>query len=126
MLPRFSSVARILNKGGVSTGFSSDPSVLAYERLAEMKNLCRAHGARLILWLPPTPGVDRNSQFILEAGRRLDLPVLLPIRDGEIPVSDYVDGFHLGLAGARTTTAALARELKNLMAIGPGLPARHL
>lgn len=125
VLPRFRYLASILNKTDVSAGASVDPQVYAAERLGEMKALCEAHGARLILWLPPTPGADRNAQVILEAGRRLDVPVLVPIGEGQIPRSEYVDGFHLGPAGARTTTVALARELKNLMAIGPGLPAHH-
>jgi len=116
MIPRFAHLAAVLNRAGVSDAASAAMPPSPGDRIWEMKELCAIHGARLILWIPPGQSRDRNAQAMVEAGRELDVPVLVPIVEGQIPSKDYADGFHLGPAGARMLTSALARELKPLIA----------
>jgi hypothetical protein len=130
VLPGFRGLARALNKGQSLRSGEADLHNRAAERLAEMRFLCASHGAQLVLWLPPTPGQDRNANVILETGMRKHVPVLVPVADGEIPSREYPDGFHLSPSGAHTNTIALARALRSLLAIpaaaGNGPPGGHV
>ena len=124
VLPGFRGFARTLNKGQQPYPVEANLLRRAVGRLEEMKNLCAANRAQLVLWLPPTPGQDRNAKVILEAGRHSNVPVLVSMADGEIPSQDYLDGYHLSPSGAHTNTIALARALRGLLAThsGAGTP----
>lgn len=115
VVPGFADLGRSFNKAQRGGSGEADLESRADSRLEEMRALCVAHGARLVLWLPPTPGRDRNANVIVDAGQRRDVSVLIPVPDGAIPSHDYVDGYHLSRRGASTNTVALAHGLRGLL-----------
>lgn len=130
LLPSFRGLAHALNKGQPPRSGEADLHKRAAERLEEMSALCASHGAQLVLWLPPTPSQDRNAKVILEAGMRSNVPVLVPVADGEISSRDYIDGLHLSPSGARSNTIALSRAVRSRLALptvtGNGQPSGHV
>ncbi|HKT46282.1 MAG TPA: hypothetical protein VJP87_02060 [Candidatus Acidoferrales bacterium] len=81
------------------------------DRLAEIQNLCRQHGAALIFLIPPTLGVSDLPEALQAEAATRGVPVIVPFRSGELPASDFVDGFHLNARGADAFTAKLAPML---------------
>ncbi len=73
------------------------------DRLAAMRDLCRAHGSSFLFLVPParTPGADMTA-----AGIRVLHPLSLDPDPGH-----YRDGYHLNAVGAGIFTAAVARGL---------------
>jgi hypothetical protein len=94
---------------------SPSPSLLS-DRIRELKTLCEANGARLILWMPPHTEVDPRAAEVIAAGRDVGVDVVVPVRHNEIPAERFPDGEHLDAAGAAQLTAALAPQLRPLLA----------
>ena len=126
MLPRFQNLAQAFFIDQQSRVGDTDIDKLATEHLDEMKKLCAAHSARLVVWMPPTPGPDFNAKAILNAGKSRNVPVLVPVANGATPLNEYLDGYHLAPSGAQTNTIALARALRGLLSmpdrVGIGQP----
>jgi hypothetical protein len=93
----------------------ADTAALARERIIELKALCETYGARLVLWLPPTPAPDRGAVQIISAGEQSDVPVLVPVSHKSIPDDKFPDGFHLNSEGAQFVTVALAAQLRSII-----------
>lgn len=91
----------------------------AAERLRQLRNLCLQHGAEFLLVIPPARS-DYGASTVATAGANEGISVLIPMRDGSLPPSDYTDAFHLNPHGAMKFTPALASSLKQAM---PRIPA---
>lgn len=85
----------------------------AEERLRILNILCAQHGAKLIFVAPPemSPRLDGLSA-LQEAGMRTGVPVLAPIRPGELERQYFKDGVHLTDEGALRFTSALSSDLR--------------
>jgi hypothetical protein len=81
------------------------------DRLAEIQNLCRQQGVALIFLIPPTLGVSDLPEALQTEAATRGFPVVVPFRSGELPPSDFADGFHLNAHGAAAFTAKLAPML---------------
>ena len=87
---------------------------LAASRLAAMDQLCRENGARLLFVVPPT--YQKGDQAISGAGQERGVTVLVPVGEGELPVSDYQeDGIHLNEKGAQIFSIRLAEALNTVL-----------
>jgi hypothetical protein len=85
---------------------------LASERLPRLDRLCREHGARFILVVPPS--YQYGTEVIQRAGRELNISVLTPVSNREFDSSDYgADGFHMSAKGAHTFTIRLSEALRD-------------
>jgi hypothetical protein len=98
------------------------PSIGRQEQVQGFRDLLAARGTRLVLTHvpssdPTSPGWARRA---VELGRRFDLPVVLPPREG----LETWDASHLTAASARRFTRDLLRELEPLLAAPAARPGR--
>lgn len=101
---------------------SGDVIALATERLRALREEVDAHGARLVLAIPALLVEDGIPALdLVRAGRAAGVPVLLPIRPGDLPASSFGDGYHLNEAGAAVFTNALATAIRDALA-APAAP----
>ena len=79
----------------------------AAERLAFLRRTCEANGAKFVFLMPPGffPG---EEAAVLEGAKLADVPVLVPVHNGDFPMPLFRDGFHLSPGGAKTFTELLA------------------
>jgi hypothetical protein len=82
------------------------------QRLQRMRELCDAHGAKLILLLPPTLSSEGAVAEMTRAARTVGVDVSVPIDPAALSAKFYQrDGLHLTRDGAVLFTAALAKDL---------------
>lgn len=87
---------------------------MASVRLKALRDLLGPHAVPLLLVMPPLPN-SLGSAAIVRAGIAANVPVLVPIPSGTLPLSSYSDGFHLNDAGAAQFTAALTQALHDAL-----------
>jgi hypothetical protein len=92
----------------------------ALPRLRETAQLCRAHGARLIVVIPPTNSNSEGAAVVARLGREAGVDVLVPVHDEALTANDYRDGFHLNGRGRAIFTGARATQLKQVLWQGGG------
>jgi len=86
-------------------------------RLQRMRELCEAHGAKLILLLPPTLSSEGAVAEMARAANSVSVDVSVPIDPAALPAKFYQrDGLHLNREGAALFTAALAIDLPERIA----------
>jgi hypothetical protein len=84
---------------------------VAEQRLAALAALCRQHGVRFALMVPPT--FDRGDTVMVNAGQRVGVRVLRPVPNNSLSVDYYEpDHFHLNQKGAQVLTKAIAEDLR--------------
>jgi hypothetical protein len=87
-------------------------------RLQKLRELCEAHGAKLILLIPPTLSSVHAVDDMARAAQKVDVDTSVPIDPATVPARYYLpDGMHLNSDGAVMFTAALAKDLPER--IGP-------
>jgi hypothetical protein len=85
---------------------------IANSRLEQLRALCEAHGAKLILLVPPTPSSEDAIRQIAIASQKADVDTLVPIDPTALPAKYYLsDELHLNSEGAALFTTALAQFL---------------
>jgi lysophospholipase L1-like esterase len=85
---------------------------LANSRLEQLRALCEAHSARLILLVPPTPSSEDAVRQMTMASQKAGVDTLVPIDPTDLPAKYYLsDELHLNSEGAALFTAALAQFL---------------
>jgi hypothetical protein len=85
---------------------------LANSRLEQLRALCEAYGAKLILLVPPTPSSEDAVRQIAIASQKADVDTLVPIDPAALPAKYYLsDELHLNSEGAALFTTALAQFL---------------
>jgi lysophospholipase L1-like esterase len=84
----------------------------ANSRLERLRELCEAHGAKLIILVPPTPSSEDAVRQMTLASRKAGVDTLVPIDPTALPVKYYQsDELHLNSEGAQLFTSALATFL---------------
>jgi lysophospholipase L1-like esterase len=86
--------------------------ITANSRLEQLRELCQAHGAKLIILLPPTPSSEDTIREMTIAAQRARVDTLVPIDPAALSVRYYQpDELHLNSEGAQLFTTALATFL---------------
>ena len=89
-------------------------------RLEQLRELCHAHGAKLIILVPPTPSSDDAVQQMTIASQKAGVDALVPIDPTALSVKYYQpDEVHLNSEGAALFTTALAEHLPQIIAREP-------
>jgi hypothetical protein len=85
---------------------------IAIPRLRKLRELCEAHGAKLILLVPPTLSAEAAVSEMADAAHAAGVDVSVPIDPAALSAKFYQrDGMHLNSEGAVLFTSALARDL---------------
>lgn len=79
--------------------------------LIALDQICRGHGVRLVIVVPPPISREDASAEVQGAAARAGIPVLVPMHAGELSPQDLADGFHLNPRGAVRFTERLAAAL---------------
>ena len=86
-------------------------------RLRRMQELCEAHGAKLILLVPPTLSSESAIGEMAYAAHKAGVDVSVPIDPAALSANFYQrDGMHLNSQGAVVFTSALAKDLPDKVA----------
>jgi len=86
-------------------------------RLHTLRELCQAHGAKLIFLIPPTPSSQNVVRRMAVAAGNAGVETLVPIEPSALPDRFYyADRFHLNPEGAVRFTSALAVDLPKTIA----------
>lgn len=94
--------------GPISTNFTDVANV----RVQRLRELCEAHGARLILLTPPTSTSADAVRRLTSITARLGVPMLVPLDPANLSPRYYrADELHLNSEGAALFTSALATVL---------------
>ncbi len=85
---------------------------MATTRLKRLRELCEAHGAKLIILVPPTPSSEDAVHQMTIAAQRIRVDTLVPIDPAALSARYYQpDELHLNSEGAQLFTSALAAFL---------------
>ena len=85
---------------------------IAIPRLRRLRELCEAHGAKLILLVPPTLSSESAVSQMAYAAHSTGVDVSVPIDPAALSAKFYQrDGMHLNSEGAVLFTSALAKDL---------------
>jgi hypothetical protein len=85
---------------------------IAIPRLRRLRELCEAHGAKLILLVPPTLSSESAVSKMAYAAHSTGVDVSVPIDPAVLSAKFYQrDGMHLNSEGAVLFTSALAKDL---------------
>ena len=85
---------------------------IANPRLEQLRALCQAHGAKLIILVPPTPSSEGAIHQMTIASQKAGVDALVPIDPAVLPTEYYLsDEVHLSPEGAALFTTALAEYL---------------
>ena len=107
-MPDLDAVGNLLRPGPPILPGSDTLQKRITSNLLALRQVCDAHGSRLIIVVPPT--LDKKDPYLIDqaAGSAAGVPVLVPLTPGELGSNDYLDGFHLNAHGAAVFTDALA------------------
>ena len=85
---------------------------IAIPRLRRLRELCEAHGAKLILLVPPTLSSETAVNQMAYAAHTAGVEISVPIDPTALSAKFYQpDGMHLNPEGAVLFTSALAKDL---------------
>src|SRR5204862_6489058 len=90
LLPRFPELGRLMRSGG-GGGKHLDSSGLLADRLIEIRNLCAEYGAQVMVWIPVTSDLDPLGELAVQAGQKVNVPVLVPGRQSAWTDADFAD-----------------------------------
>src|SRR5712664_1831874 len=89
----------------------------ANSRLEQLRELCEAHGAKLIILVPPTPSSEDAVRQMTIASQKAGVDTLVPIDPTALSTKYYQpDEVHLNSEGAVLFTTALAEHLPQTIA----------
>src|SRR5207245_6189483 len=84
----------------------------ANSRLERLRELCQAHGAKLIILVPPTLSSEDAVQQMTITSQKAGVDTLVPIDPTALSAKYYQsDELHLNSEGAQLFTSALATFL---------------
>ncbi len=89
----------------------------ANSRLAQLRELYKAHGTKLIILVPPTPSSEDGVRELIIASQKAGVDTLVPIDPTALSAKYYEpDELHLNPEGAALFTSALATFLPQTIA----------
>ena len=98
---------------------------IAIPRLRRLRELCEAHGAKLILLVPPTLSSENAVSQMAYAAHTAGVDVSVPIDPATLSAKFYQpDGMHLNPEGAVLFTSALAKDLPGRVVTNDTLASR--
>jgi hypothetical protein len=98
---------------------------IAIPRLQNLRELCEAHGAKLIFLLPPTLSSTSAVSHLEFAAQKVGVDISVPIDPATLSEKFYQpDGMHLNPEGAELFTSALARDLPERVLVHNTLASR--
>jgi hypothetical protein len=90
----------------------SEFETIAISRLRTLRELCEAHGAKLIILVPPTPSSESAVRQMAITSEKAGVQTFVPIDPGALSSRFYQrDALHLNPEGAALFTSALATDL---------------
>lgn len=96
---------------------------IANSRLEQLRELCQAHGAKLIILVPPTPSSEDGVRELTIASQKAGVDTLVPIDPAALSAKYYEgDKLHLNSEGAQLFTSALATFLPKTLDHEPIAP----
>lgn len=99
---------------------------VAIPRLQRLRELCEAHGAKLILLVPPTLSSVNTVNEMIDAAHMARVDVSVPIDPAALSAKYYQrDGMHLNADGAVLFTSALAKDLPERVGVHETIAARQ-
>jgi hypothetical protein len=99
---------------------------ITISRLQSLRELCEAHGAKLILLVPPTLSSESAVGQMAFAAHKVGVDVSVPIDPAALSAKFYQpDGMHLNSEGAELFTSALAKDLPERVVVHETVAARH-
>src|SRR6267143_1070082 len=88
----------------------------ANSRLEQLRELCQAHGAKLIILVPPTPSSEEAVRQMTIASQKAGVDTLVPIDPTALSTKYYQsDELHLNSEGAELFTSAIAAFLPEIV-----------
>lgn len=119
LIPHYEDLFPFIRAGDLTTPEGPGVESIITDRLHTLRELCEAHGAKLILLIPPTPSSESAVREMIAAAGKAGIETLVPIDPMALPERFYyADRFHLNPEGAVRFTSALAIELpKTIRAI---------
>ncbi len=110
LVPHFEDLFPFVKAKGVPRGPEFDATVVS--RLGALRELCEAHGAKLILLIPPTLSSESAVQRMAVASQKVGVEALVPVDPMALSARFYQsDAVHLNSDGAVRFTSALATDL---------------
>src|SRR5258705_1755242 len=98
---------------------------IAIPRLRRLRELCEAHGAKLILLVPPTLSSESAVSQMTYAAHAAGVEISVPIDPTALSAKFYQpDGMHLNPEGAVLFTSALAKDLPGRVVTNDTLVSR--
>ncbi len=98
---------------------------IAIPRLRRLRELCEAHGAKLILLVPPTLSSETAVNQMAYAAHTAGVEISVPIDPTALSAKFYQrDGMHLNPEGAVLFTSALAKDLPGRVVTNDTLASR--
>jgi hypothetical protein len=105
---------------------SREFAAVSIPRLRRLRELCEAHGAKLILLVPPTLSSESAVSQMAYAAHTAGVDVSVPIDPAALSGKFYQpDGLHLNREGALLFTSALAKDLPERVVTRDTLAARQ-
>jgi hypothetical protein len=81
-------------------------------RVSRLQELCAAHGARLLLVVPPAPIAQDSVEVLNRSATAVGVSTVVPLPSATVPSDWYEDHLHLNARGAAAFTTALADTLR--------------
>jgi len=109
-IPHFTELFNLLIQAQRATSFGPATERMAEARLKTLRELCDAHGAKMILLAPPVPSSESAVRKLAGIAERIGVATLVPIDPKTLTAQHYEpDVFHLNAKGAALFTSAIAR-----------------
>jgi hypothetical protein len=111
MVPHFRELFSLI-KAKPTISPDAEFEAIAISRLRSLRELCAAHGAKLIILVPPTPSSEHAVRQMAIASHKVGVDSLVPIDPATLSERFYqADAIHLNSEGAALFTSALATYL---------------
>jgi hypothetical protein len=112
MVPHFDHLFPFIRASDLSVPGGQEFEAAVMFRLRTLRELCEAHGAKLILLIPPTPSSASTVRRMAMASEQVGVKALVPIDPAALAPGSYkADAIHLNPNGAVRFTSALAVDL---------------
>jgi hypothetical protein len=99
---------------------------ISIPRLQSLRELCEAHGAKLILLVPPTLSSESAVGQMAFDAHTVGVDISVPIDPAALSAKFYQpDGLHLNSEGAALFTSALAKDLPERVVVHKTVASRH-
>jgi len=112
LIPNYDDLFPFIRSDDLTLPNGQDLEAMVSARVRNLRELCEAHGAKLIIVIPPTPASENEVRQMVNASEKVGVKALAPIDTVKLAPNFYeADAIHLNAAGAVRFTSALADDL---------------